>query len=62
MDVCVYSGKSRDIVANVQDSGFEINEFELRSRYYIHFLADSLKKVMTLSSYGLKSNTVFPLK
>ena len=33
---------TRDVVANVLDSGLEVNEFELQSRYYVHLRINKL--------------------
>ena len=37
-------GSSRGEMANVMDCGLEVNEFELHSRYYIHFQTKILGK------------------
>ena len=39
-------GSSPCVVANVLDCGFEVSEFELQSRYYVHFWTNTLRKGM----------------
>ena len=36
----------RDVVANLQDCDIVVNEFELQSRYYVHFRTNTLGKGM----------------
>ena len=53
----------RGVVANVLDCDIVKSEFELQSRYYVHFLTNTLGKGMNptyCSCYGLNSTiTVF---
>ena len=47
-------------MANMRNSGFEVSEFELQSRYYVHFRANNLGKGIEPpypSSYVLNSIT-----
>ena len=48
-------------MANVQDCGLELSEFELQSRYYVHFQSNTPRKSkspLILRSYGLNNVTV----
>ena len=48
-------GSSRCTVANVQSCSIVVSEFELQSRYYVHFRINTLGKIMNaliLSTIG----------
>ena len=53
----------RGVVANILDCDIVVSEFELKSRYYVHFRFDTFRKGMNpiyCFSYGLNSTiTVF---
>ena len=51
--------KTRSVMANVLTSGLEVSEFELQSRYYVHFRTNTTGKGMNYysPSYGLNSIT-----
>ena len=57
-----YWGCPRGVMVKAMDCGIVVSEFVLQSRYFVHFLANTLRKVMPPpypSSYGLNStNTV----
>ena len=40
------SGCHRGVMINVLDYGFVVSEFELQSRYYVHFRTNTLGKGM----------------
>ena len=42
--MCTKEGRFRGIVANVLDCKIVVKEFELQSRYYVHFHTNSLGK------------------
>ena len=39
---------TRGVVANVQDCDITVSEFELHSRYYIHFQTNTSEKMMNI--------------
>ena len=43
----IRGGCPRGVMAKAMDCGIVVREFMLQSRYYIHFLANTLGKVMT---------------
>ena len=36
----------RDVMAKVMDCGLEVCEFELQSRFYVHFQTNTIRKGM----------------
>ena len=42
----IYMRNLLDIVANLQDCDIVVNEFELSSRYYVHFQTNELENSM----------------
>ena len=53
-------GNRCDAVANVLDSDILVSEFELQSRYYVHFRTNTLGQswnLPILPSYGLDNTT-----
>ena len=49
------------VVANVLNCNIIVRQFELQSRYNVHFRTNTLEKVLihNLSSHGLRSITTF---
>ena len=41
-----FSGGPRGVMVKVMDCGIVVSEFELQSRYYVHFRANTLGKGM----------------
>ena len=41
----------RSIVANIEDCDIVVNEFELQSRYYVHFQINTFRKGLTHSAF-----------
>ena len=41
-------GNPHSVVANMPDGNILVNEFELQSRYYVHFWTNNFRKVMNL--------------
>ena len=39
-----FEERTRDVVANVVDYNIVVNEFELQSRYYVHFRSHTLSE------------------
>ena len=37
-------GRPRDIMVKAMNCGVVVNQFELQSRYYVHFRANTLRK------------------
>ena len=52
----------RSVIVKAMDCGIVVSEFELQSRYYVHFRANTLGKCMKpLILPGLNSTAVFLL-
>ena len=52
----------RRVMVKVVHCGIVVSEFELQSRYYVHFRTNTLAKSMNPPSNGLNNITVVPLE
>ena len=48
MNFIILSGCSRGVMFKAMDCGIVVSEFELQSRYYIHFQTNTFGKDMNL--------------
>ena len=44
----IFKGCPRGVMVKAMDCGIVVSEFELQSRYYVHFRANTLGKCMNL--------------